>query len=48
VFDKVFRANTGGVTYTVKRRGSYKFAVRARNVLGFGTLSAQSNAVSPR
>ena len=30
------------------RRRRLKFAVKARNALGFGQLSAKSNAVRPR
>jgi hypothetical protein len=48
VLSQAFPASTGGMKFTTNRRGSYKFAVRARNALGYGPLSALSNAVSPR
>ena len=41
-------AATRSVVFKAGRRGSYKFAVKARNLLGFGPLSAKSNAVRPR
>lgn len=43
-FDEVFP----NVKYTTPQRGLYKFAVRAHNGLGYGPLSAKSNAVRPR
>jgi hypothetical protein len=44
----VFGAAARSAKFTAGKRGSYKFAVRARNSLGFGPLSAKSNAVRPR
>ncbi len=35
-------------TFNAGRKGKYKFAVKARDSLGFGRLSAKSNAVTPR
>ena len=43
-FDEVFP----NVKYTTPQRGLHKFAVRAHNSLGYGPLSAKSNAVRPR
>ena len=44
----VFGAGSRSAVYRAGKRGFYKFAVRARNSLGFGPLSAKSNAVRPR
>ena len=43
-FDEVFSV----VKYTTPQSGRHKFAVRAHNDLGYGPLSAKSNAVRPR
>jgi hypothetical protein len=47
-YTTTFSASAGGARFTTKRRGSYRFAVRARNALGYGPMSAPSNAVTPR
>ena len=36
------------ITFTSSSSAKLKFAVKARNALGFGALSAKSNAVRPR
>lgn len=48
VFAKEFNQVFASVKYTTSRRGLHKFAVRAHNALGYGPVSAKSNAVSPR
>jgi hypothetical protein len=45
---QVLPAGARSATFTAGSRGKYKFAVKARNSLGFGPLSAKSNAVTPR
>ncbi|HET9422165.1 MAG TPA: fibronectin type III domain-containing protein [Nocardioides sp.] len=44
----VFSANTRSTKFTASSGARLKFAVKARNALGFGALSAKSNAVRPR
>jgi hypothetical protein len=44
----VVPATVRSATFTASSRARLKFAVKARNALGFGPLSAKSNAVRPR
>jgi hypothetical protein len=44
----VFPGGARSAVFTAGKKGKYKFAVNARNSLGFGPLSAKSNAVTPR
>lgn len=48
VFSMEFNEVFPNVKYTTPQRGRHKFAVRAHNALGYGPLSAKSNAVRPR
>ena len=44
----VYTPSTRATIFTASSRARLKFAVKARNALGFGPLSAKSNAVRPR
>jgi hypothetical protein len=44
----VYSPSTRATIFTASSRARLKFAVKARNALGFGPLSAKSNAVRPR
>jgi hypothetical protein len=45
---QVYAGSKRAAAIRVRSKGRYKFAVRARNPLGFGRVSAQSNTVTPR
>lgn len=44
----VLGGDTGSIVFTTNTRARLRFAVQARNDLGFGSLSSKSNAVRPR
>ena len=45
---RVLGAGARSIVFNAKSKARLKFAVRARNAIGFGALSSKSNAVRPR